>query len=369
MLDILKNSPSTYMEYISSGFTAPLPVDTHIDTFELQLVQKNTMGYVVWICHCFLFVCFGNYSMISILFSLLSFFCIWRLFVKLCEVLPCDNKYIFYALFAIPSISFWTSGILKDTVCIAALAIAISCMIDFIHHKQYTIINLILFVLSLHILLVVKDYIFAALFVGLMIWYFRYLFAERLSIKFKQLIYLGLIAYIPYFLYWNYGGIYSQVENLVVYFVQKAYGFQSWHESLSSLEDGNATGYTLGDIEFTIWGVVKKIPLAVSVALFKPLPYESFKAIILAQSFESLYILCFSIYILFKVGLMRIIKFIYTDNFLLGIFVYVFIMAFIVGFTSFNYGALARYRAPMIPFYMLMLYMILHKQKELSITA
>jgi hypothetical protein len=40
------------------------------------------------------------------------------------------------------------------------------------------------------------------------------------------------------------------------------------------------------------------------------------------------------------------------------------ILAFIIGFTTYNFGALARYKIPLIPFYLSALVIIQHLHKE-----
>mgnify|MGYP001254835802 CR=1 FL=1 len=50
-------------------------------------------------------------------------------------------------------------------------------------------------------------------------------------------------------------------------------GFQSWHEYLAETRD--QSGYTLGEVEFTPLGILKKSPAALNVTFFRPYLWEA----------------------------------------------------------------------------------------------
>ena len=98
---------------------------------------------------------------------------------------------------------------------------------------------------------------------------------------------------------------------------------------------------------------MRTAPAAINVALFRPWLWEVKNPVMLLEAMESLFILMFSIYTLFifirniPIGLSVI-----SDNpSIMFMIVFAIIFAFSVGFTSYNFGSLSRYRIPLLPFY------------------
>jgi len=360
---LLQDNPVYYFGFFSDSYYS-LPVFYHFSQESKQFISAATTGMVVLITNLFFVVTFQNFLITSLLFCLVSLAGLWRLMERLSLLLPCEDKYIFYAIFGIPSVAFWTGGILKDTICITCVALTLSAIIDVIYFRRKYLLSFLLIGLSMYLLVIIKDYIFLSLAAGLLVWIFSYIMRYRLHRDLRYFIYLLFFVCFSYYLYYNYDTLYFQAYTMVVYFVQKAYGFQSWHEAMSMLDDGSSTGYTLGEIEFTISGVLSKVPASLFVAFFRPLPYEATKPIIFFQSLESLFFLLITLYTIAKSGFINFFGYIYSDPFLKGLLIFVLLIAFITGFTSFNFGALARYRIPMLPAYLLILFMVLYKSSQ-----
>ena len=64
---------------------------------------------------------FGNYSGIALFFALISFSGSWALYSSLKRLYPDLHKWLAIAILFIPSVVFWGSGILKDTLTFSAL--------------------------------------------------------------------------------------------------------------------------------------------------------------------------------------------------------------------------------------------------------
>jgi len=97
--------------------------------------------------------------------------------------------------------------------------------------------------------------------------------------------------------------------------------------------------------------MLKKFPQAVVVTLFRPFPWEARKVIVLLSALEALAFVYFTIRAFAKGGLINSIKLIGKDPNILFFLIFSVIFAFAVGITSYNFGALSRYKIPCLPFY------------------
>ena len=84
----------------------------------------------------------------------------------------------------------------------------------------------------------------------------------------------------------------------------------------------------------------------------------------LAQSIESMIFLFFTIWVVIRTGPIRVYRFITNDSFLLMCVVFAIFFGFAVGFSSYNFGALSRYKIPATPFFAAALFIIRYKGME-----
>ena len=130
----------------------------------------------------------------------------------------------------------------------------------------------------------------------------------------------------------------------------------------SSLQNRTGSEYSLPAISGGI-NDLKLIPLSINVTLFRPYLFEVRNPVMLLASLESTLFLLASLYVIFKVGLVRSVRLISNDPFLIFCLVFTSGFALAVGFSTYNFGALARYKIPILPFYASMLYLLYAKSK------
>ena len=135
--------------------------------------------------------------------------------------------------------------------------------------------------------------------------------------------------------------------------------------------NGNETAesnFDLGiqfDGSFT--GLIKLAPVAIATTFFRPFLWEPHKASQLLASLESLVLMFFTLFIIFKSGLRTLIKLILTDPLIMYCFFFAIVFALFVGASTLNFGTLVRYKIPCLPFYAISLFLIYEKVKERSI--
>lgn len=300
--------------------------------------------------------CFNSYLANAFIFSALSYIGVWRLFKMLNEIFPNKTKIIAWSLLFIPSVFFWGSGVLKDNVTFGFLGILISSFYFLVFNRRDFIKNLFLLIISVYLIGVIKSYILLALIPAIFAWIF---FRFKNSIKSTAV----RVIVAPFLLVLLVGGGYGALQAMGNSFSkfsvenaqEKAEDMQRWHTyRVEVLKGGDGSSYNLGHVEFTPTGIISKIPAAINVALFRPYLWESGNPVVFLAALESLFFLFVTVrmFFLFLTNSSKGFAFLGANPIIYFMFIFSLIFAFSVGFTSFNFGALSRYRIPLLPFYL-----------------
>jgi hypothetical protein len=94
------------------------------------------------------------------------------------------------------------------------------------------------------------------------------------------------------------------------------------------------------------------MPEGINATLFRPYIWESKNALMIFAGIENLMLLLITIWIVFKTGLFKFCKTLFTDPYVFLFLVYTFIFSAIIGLSTANFGTLGRYRIQIIPFYL-----------------
>lgn len=135
-----------------------------------------------------------------------------------------------------------------------------------------------------------------------------------------------------------------------------------WIHYVSMREGGSA--YTLGDFDYSPTGMIKKFPLAIWVTLYRPYLWESHNTVMLLSALESLAMLLLTVYIVFKSGVIRSLKLSVSLPILLFCFTFSIAFAFAVGISTYNFGSLVRYKIPMLPLFIMGLFIMYDQAKR-----
>lgn len=300
----------------------------------------------------------NTYLGTAIWFALLAYPGQWALFKVFHRHFPEASTQAAIACLFIPSVVFWGAGILKDTITFSAVGWMVYALDSLLRgHKR--IPNLIILMIAGALTATVKGYILIAFIPAAVVW-IASTFKARLPSPFLRNIttpvMLLLAAVIGFFLLGRIS------ESLGRYSLENIEGVatatQQWHTVVSE----GGSGYTLGDIAFTPAGLLQKAPAAINVALFRPYPWEAEGAVVLLAALESLILLLLTIRLIFKAGWGGLRKGL-SHPFIQFAILFTLIMAFATGLTSYNFGALMRYKIPLMPFYLGTLFMMGHLAK------
>ncbi len=302
----------------------------------------------------------------TMLLSTFTYFGIWRLlelFVK--ENKEISNQLAFSVLF-IPSVFFWGSGILKDSYTLSATCWLIVSFYKTFIYKQQIKFHVIVLIIGIYVLLSMKPYIFYSSFAGTVIMYAHYTLKRNKNIILKYTI-LPLFALIIVvggtllmFKLGSTSGQYSSVDGML----KKASITQ--FDLKQDYYGGNS--YDIGSFEPTLTGVIAKTPIALTVGLFMPFIWQAKNPVMLISGIENSILLFLFLYVVllctiavFKVGFKYMLKVVFDNSLIVFSLVFSLTFAFAVGLTTANFGALVRYKIPLIPFFLSSLFYIIYK--------
>lgn len=299
--------------------------------------------------------CFDSYLSNAFIFAALSFIGIWRLYKMLLEIFPEKKQILAWSFLFIPSVFFWGSGILKDNITYGFLGILISSFYYLFIERRQLFKNFVLLLVSIYIIGVIKSYILLAVIPATFFWLYLKFRGKIKSSVLKALatpILLVFIAGSGYGVLQLTGSSFSKfsIDNAQ----EKAEDMQRWHTyRVEVLKGGDGSSYNLGKVDFTPIGILTKIPVAINATLFRPYLWEASNIVVLLSAIESLFFLIITIRFFFLFSINISAGFDYMSKYPIIYFMLLFSLffAFSVGFTSFNFGALSRYRIPLIPFY------------------
>lgn len=307
------------------------------------------------------FLSFNSFLVNSAFFSLGSYIGLWGMYQVLIKLYPKIYKELALAILFFPSVLFWGSGLMKDTVCIGAIGfMTMSFCRLFILPEKTTLIEKIiyisLFLFGSYMVLNVKTYQLVAYLSGAFLWLF-YNYRDKIKNDFLRVaitpILLG-VAGLSIIL-----GLQMFSQELDKYALENVVDTAlSLSANLGKQDAGSA--YDLGAMDPSIAGLLSKFPAAVNVTLFRPYPWEANNVVMIITSIESLLVLLLTMYIVFKVGFFNFFKNIFGSGILMFCFVFTVIFAFAVGLSSSNFGSLVRYKIPLMPFYISGLFILYH---------
>jgi hypothetical protein len=308
---------------------------------------------------------FKSFIVSTILLAWICYSGVWRLFLLFNREFPHLQKQLAVSILFIPSVIFWGSGLLKDTITLSAVGWYTYHFYYFFIQKKYTFSSGMYVFISAVMLIAIKPYILFALLPGSIIW----LSNERLA-KIQNKVIRTMAA--PFFI--SIGVvtgfvILSQMDDVLgVYSLDKVLD-KAVESNLDQKQDyygGNS--FDIGDFDPSIEGVLSKAHLAVSATLFRPYLWDAKNPVMFASALENTYILLLTIFLLFRLKFVGFFSLIGRKPLLLFSVLFSLFFAFSVGIATSNFGSLVRLKIPCIPFYVSSLFVLkyFYDQSRLS---
>jgi len=240
-------------------------------------------------------------------------------------------------LFLLPSVLFWSSGVLKEAILLMGMGLLLFSLDKIIYLKR-NIFYLLLLLCTLLVLLYIKFYVLIVLSPVLLAWIIN----QYWSIKKKYITYIFIITLGSITLF-NIEKITPQYDFKEI-LVRKQQDFKGLANHMNS-----GSQFELTDIEQNFLSIIKVTPEAITNCFIRPLPSKSTGIIQWFAITENLFILLMLFFA--AVGLIKnkSIPVESSNLFLFGIALTLLLFT-IIGLTTPVAGALVRYKVPALPF-------------------
>jgi hypothetical protein len=317
--------------------------------------RDTSSFFIVRIATLFDLFTFSTYSATAILFAVFGFIGSWMLYLTFYRIQPDAHLSLAICCLFIPSVIFWGSGILKDTVTLSLVGIATyECNRLFIQ-KRFSILHLIILIVSLYFVYEVRKFLLQAFLPAALLWiFFSNLNTLRSTIAKATLLPAILVAIILVS-YWSIkkvgeGDRRYALEKLSQTSRTTAYDIRYW----TGREAGS--GYSLGELDGSFASMLLLAPAAINVSLFRPYLWEVNNVLMLFSSLEALVMLIITGTLIAR----RPVSFFrsFSDPSVLFCFAFSITFAFAAGVSTYNFGSLARYKIQMLPYYLIGLVLV-----------
>lgn len=307
------------------------------------------------------FFTFSTYSATAILFSVISFIGSWMFFLTFYQQYPQHHFRLALAAFFIPSVFFWGSGILKDTVALACLGIATYQIYKLFIKGKIKIVSILLLLASCFAIFSIKKFILQAYLPAAIIWVIAFHFYKVRSVMLRLLTVPLSISLVVFSAYYSVVKIGEGDNRYALDKIAQTARITAYDIGFYSGKDAGS-GYSIGDLDYSFNGLLRVAPSAINVALFRPYFWEVTNLLMVLSAVESLFFLILVFLVLIKQK-GNLLKAIFDPN---SLFCLVFSLsfAFAVGISTFNFGTLARYKIPLMPFLLMGLLLIYASPKR-----
>lgn len=307
----------------------------------------------------------GGFPGTALLCGALAYTGLWKLFLLFSQLYPSLYRKFAFSIFFIPSVIFWGSGILKDTLTMTGVCWYCFSFHNIIIQRKITAYLVGAIILSVLVMVLVKPYAFVALFPGSILWGVSGTIKKIKNVLLKfiigpLIIFVGILTGVSVWTVISPNmGRYSSVDSMI----EKAYEAQL--DLKSEYYRGNS--FDIGEFEKTPMGVLSKFPEATIAGLFRPYIFEATNVQMVISGLENVFILGFTLFFLLRVPL-SFFKQIIENPMVMFCIVFSVIFAFAVGLSTSNFGALVRFKIPIWPFYLSALFIINHHRIKYNIT-
>jgi hypothetical protein len=301
-----------------------------------------------------------SFLITSFLTAGVSYIGIWKYYRLINILYPGNAKSFAYLVLFMPSLIFWGGGIMKDSFMLGAVCWFTYSFYNVFILRKKVFWNGFFLVLNTLMILNCKPYILICLIPGALLWLNNFYLGNLKNNLIKILVFpLLIVVFLSsgFFIFSSFSssmGRYGSLESAI----EKAQITQD--DLLRELSYGE-NNYKLDRIDGSLAGLLNSAPLATFTALFRPLPWEIGSPTMVLSAIENTVLLLFVLYSLIRIGPFKFLKLAVSDPFLVYCLFFSLFFAFGVGMAGTNFGALVRYKIPLMPFFFSLIYIIREK--------
>ncbi len=328
LADYARQDFSSYLQFLWSSDQSSV--------IEISNMQQRSL-FLVKIISFFCFISNNNYWITAIYFSLISFVGSWNLFRVIIRNFENSHFAAALAFLFFPSVVFWSSGLVKETLALAGIYFVALVFIKMVKTDKVFWWEWVLTALAFYTAWNLKYY-WTALFMAVVITSILFFFLQK---RVKLLSQYRLIGWSVIFVLLSAIVSFSHPNFYLSRFLDVL--ITNHNDFLRiSRPDGIIHYYNL---TASWWSIFINSPWALLSGLFRPVVGEASGATSIVASVENLFLFALMIACLFR-------KWIVKDNLLLlSAGVYIVLLCIFLALSTPNMGTLSRYRVGFLPFF------------------
>lgn len=358
MFDALKTNPLHFLKMLTGiGNDTPefIPYYDKMNFWSRQIESSiyNDSHTIIRFNTLVRFFSFGYYNVHTVFICFLSLIGLTAIYKTFYPALHDKKQELFVAVFLIPSVLFWGSGVLKEGIILFALGLLIYYCNQLFKIKAIVICLAVGLILALS-----KFYVWLAIMPGLifMVWMNKSNGTKK-ALKFVTIICITALVGLNI-------DTFSSIQNPLVTLSQKQMEFNALAQG--ALTDAYnrpipvaGSVIQINTLEPTLASLIKNSPQAFSNSFFRPFIWELKSPMMVVAGIENILILSFTLLCILFIKPLSKVKW----EYILFCASFVIIQFLIIGYTTPIIGAIERYKVPALPFLLITFLLLLDKEK------
>ena len=353
-----------FSRYLTSVFAySDTNLDLRFDTID-SIVFNPANFFVARVTAVLALISFKAYFPILLFFAALSYIGVWYAYSSLIKLYKNIDKELAIVFLFIPSIVLWGSGLGKDSLTLGGTCLIFGALLRlFLLKGENKIKNIIFLMVGFYVVVMIKSYIvysFLLSFIfGIAFQKIPLIKNQTIKIIITPLIFIVVLicSYLAF----------SYISN------DPDFGLDLIADNVirnnRNLSNADAAGssYDLGIDINSVNGFTDIIPIfpkSVFITLFRPFLWEVSNPAMLLSAMESLMFFSIFLYAILKNKIFGIFSVFIKNPLAISCLFYTILFAGLIGISSGNFGTLVRYKIPCLPFFGLLLVLILRKKQQ-----
>ena len=344
-------SPSNYFEVmIKDNYFISRSGYFDIDTGypPAWLTRESEAWFICKIASIVSFVTFKSYFATTLIFAFLTAMASWRVFELILKLKTHKKHIAAFCVLFVPTVSFWCTGISKDTVVFISILNLLYYIFDImVLRNSIKFRHVFIILISIFVIYQVRSFVLAAIAAPIFM-----AFGARLTKKYEKqfltkLLFRSLILF---------GGITIFLQFFASNFAAEMVA-EAELVQLDFTQNETYTGkrYEIANTDASPVGLLRAIPESVFYGIYRPFINESISPTLIINGIESLVLMFLTVRFFISGSPFQKIKQIRKEEILVFAFIFSLFIAFMAGFTSVLFGVLVRIRAPLLLFFFLVL--------------
>ena len=349
--NLFMKSPSMYIEHLFSEPTQSL-FSAHFDSDTGYppgwIYREPAAWFICKLASIISFFTFKSYFAGTLFFAFLSAMASWRIFELILKLNTHKTGVAAWCLLFIPSVSFWCTGVSKDTVVFICILNILYYVFDImVVGNKISLKNILILFICIYLIYQVRTFILAGIALPLFM-----SFGARITKRyernfFAKLFFRSLILFGGFFLF-----IQFFASNFAESMVNEA---QVVQQDFIQNETYTGKRYEITNTDASPQGLLRAVPESIFYGVYRPFIWESLTPTLILNGLESLLLMILLLRFVFNKNLFVKIRMTRKEEILVFAFIFSLFIAFMAGFTSILFGVLVRIRAPLLPFFFLVL--------------